>query len=101
MEHTIENIKKVALIFFLVTGALHLGSSMFIANNVYAPTASVINKIMDIPLVLTGLIYGFSALRLSFADPNKSYKKLDIFLITTIIVILVALIAINIAIPNL
>ena len=97
---SIENIKKVSLIFFIVTGILHLGSSMFIANGFLLKQAFILNKTMDIPFIITGLIYGFSSLRQNFAEPDKPHKTLDIILISIIIVALIGLIAINLFVPD-
>lgn len=55
---------------------------------------------MDVPFVITGLIYAFSSLKIAFTDPDKTYKALDIFLISVIILILIGLITINILIPD-
>jgi hypothetical protein len=101
MEKTLLNIKKVSLIFFVVTGILHLGSSLLIANGIWLKQAFILNKTMDIPLILTGLLYGLSALRLSLTNAEKTHKILDIFLISIIIVALIALIAINLFVPSL
>jgi len=101
MEHSLTNIKKVALVFFIITGILHLGSSLLIANELYLKQAFILNKTMDIPLVLTGLLYGLASLRLMLTDPDKSHKLLDIILLTVILLVLAGLIFINIAVPNL
>lgn len=98
--NTILNIKKVSLIFFVITGFLHLGSSIFIANEFFIKESFIVNKIMDIPFILTGLIYAFTSLRLSLTDPEKNHKVLDISLISIIILVLVALLLINILLPN-
>ncbi len=98
--NTILNIKKVSLIFFVITGFLHLGSSIFIANEFFIKESFIINKIMDIPFILTGLIYAFTSLRLSLTDPEKNHKALDISLISIIILVLIALLLINILLPN-
>ncbi|MBT4917212.1 hypothetical protein HON58_02120 [Candidatus Peregrinibacteria bacterium] len=55
---------------------------------------------MDIPLVLTGLIYAFSSIRLSLTNPGKTHKFLDILLISIIIIALIGLLVLNLAIPN-
>ncbi len=99
--NTIENIKKVALVFFIVTGFLHLGSSVLIANGILLKQSTIFNKVMDIPFVITGLIYGFSSLRLNLMNPEKNHKVLDIFLISVIIIVLLGLILINLLLPNL
>ncbi len=100
MESTLNNIKKVSLIFFIITGILHLGSSLLIANMLFLKQAYILNKTMDVPLVLTGLLYGLSSLRLSLTNPTKPHKILDIFLISIIIIALIGLIIINLVIPN-
>jgi hypothetical protein len=101
MEQTITNIKKVSLIFFIITGALHLGSSLLIANELFLKEAFILNKTMDVPLVLTGLLYGFASIRLMLTDPKKGHNVLDIFLLTVIVLALGGLIYVNLAIPNL
>jgi hypothetical protein len=98
---TIENIKKVALIFFLISGLAHLSSSAFIANNFFAKEAFIVNKTFDIPFIITGLIYGLSSLRLALIDPEKEHKTLDITLIVIIMLMLAGLIAINLIFPDL
>ncbi|MEK7085993.1 MAG: hypothetical protein AAB953_03195 [Patescibacteria group bacterium] len=99
--NTILNIKKVALLFFVITGILHLSSSIFIANELYIKPAFILNKTMDIPFIITGLIYGLSSLRLTFTNPEHEHKTLDIILICVIIVTLLGLIAINLFLPDL
>lgn len=97
---TIHNVKKVALIFFIITGVLHLGSTVLIANNLFLKQAEIANKIMDIPFVLTGLLYGLASLRIALTNPNKSHKILDIALISFIIIAFAGLLVINILIPD-
>jgi len=98
--NTFINIKKVSLIFFIAVGLIHLGSSMLLANNVYSQVSYIINKTMEIPFILTGMIYGLSSLRISFFNPENPHKILDIFLISLIIIVLSALVIVNLAIPT-
>jgi len=98
--NTFLNIKKVSLIFFIAIGIVHLGSSMLLANNVFSQVSYIVNKTMEIPFILTGMIYGLSSLRISFFDPENPHKILDIFLISLIIIALIALVVINLAIPT-
>ena len=94
-SNTILNIKKVSLIFFITTGIIHLGSGALIANQLYLKQALIINKIMDVPFVLTGLVYAFASLRLGLTDNTKSHKSLDIALIAVLVVIVIGLIVVN------
>lgn len=73
---------------------------MLIANQIILKQSYIINKTMDIPFVLTGLMYALASLRITFTDSNKEHKALDIFMISIIIVVLVSLMAINLLIPN-
>lgn len=98
---TIENFKKIALIFFISTGFFHLGTSILIANNLFLKNATIINKTMDIPFALTGIIYGLSSFRLSLTDPDKDHKILDISMIAITVVVMITLISINLFLPNL
>ncbi len=97
----IKNVRNISLIFFIVTGILHFGSSILIANDLWLKEAGILNKTMDVPLAVTGLLYAFSSLRLRLSEPNRDHKTLDIILICAIIFVLVALIAINLIIPDL
>ncbi len=98
---TIQNIKKVSLIFFVITGILHFGSSIFIANLLYLKQAIIINKTIDIPFIITGLIYGAAAFRETMTKGNSQHKILDLTLISIIIVVLISLIAVNLIVPDL
>jgi len=97
---SLNNIKKVSLIFFLVTGFMHLGSTMMVANGIALKASFLVQKTMDIPFILTGLIYGFSSIRINITDQNKQHKLLDISLISVIILTLVILIYINLFIET-
>lgn len=97
---TAENIKKVSLIFFVITGLMHLGSSIMIANEMYLKETLIVNKIMDIPFILTGLAYGFSSLRCTLTDPREKHKVLDVIFIAIIVLALIGLLALNIFFPD-
>jgi len=98
---TIQNIKNISLGFFILTGIIHISTSVLIANKLFLKNALIINKVFDIPFILTGIIYGFSSLRLNLTDPHKDNKILDISLLTITIVILAGLLTINLALPDL
>lgn len=99
--NTILNIKKIALIFFIVTGLLHLGSSVLLANDLFLKPAFILNKTMDIPFTITGLIYGLASLRMNLTNPEQYHKTLDIILICVIMVVLLGLIGVNLFVPDL
>jgi len=98
---TFKNIKKVSILFFAFIGIVHIGSSLFLANNPFSKEALIINKTLDIPFVITGLIYGLSSLRISLANQEKSHRILDASLIIAIVVIFVGLVLVNLLVPDL
>lgn len=98
---TIENFKKISLIFFIITGIVHLGTSILIANELFLKNSTILNKTMDIPFVITGTIYALSSFRLSLTDPEKDHKILDIILIAFTGLLMIGLIAINLLLPDL
>jgi len=97
---TLSNIKKVSLLFFIVIGLLHIGSSLFIANDMYLKEAIILNRTLDIPFVITSLIYGLSSLRIALARKEKTHRMLDAVLAGTIIVIFIVLIGVNLFVPD-
>lgn len=98
---TFKNIKKVSILFFVLIGIVHIGSSLFLANNPFSKEALIINKTLDIPFIITGLIYGLSSLRISLANQEKSHRILDASLIIAIVVIFVGLVLVNLLVPDL
>jgi len=91
-----RSLQKIAIIFFITSGVLHLGSSILLAGNILTNAASLFHKTMDIPFILSGLIYALTSLRLRFTDENSNHKTLDIVGVSVIILALIALLAINI-----
>ncbi len=84
---TVENVKKVALIFFIILGTLHLLSSLMIANSYFLPWSLIINRILDIPFALSALIYGFSSISCKVKE-EKQRTFNTIFGIITVFIFL-------------
>lgn len=97
---TILNIKKIALLFFIATGFIHLSSNIIIANNLFLKEASLLNQIITLPFILTGMIYALASFRLSLVSTDHEHKILDTTLVSIVIIAFVGLLAINILIPE-
>jgi hypothetical protein len=76
--NTLANIKKVSLIFFIAFGGTHLLSSLMLANYYFSDTMRLLNGTLDIPAVISGLLYGFTSLKLYMQDLGKPTKSLDL-----------------------
>ncbi|MBD3330038.1 hypothetical protein GF354_00740 [Candidatus Peregrinibacteria bacterium] len=97
---TIQNIKKVSLVFFIVSGLIHLSSAMLLANEIAVKYAFIVNKIMDIPFIITGMVYGLSSIRLKLFDPEKDHKIVDTAFLVVTILTMVGLLTINLVLPS-
>lgn len=95
---TADNIKKVALIFFLILGLAHIISGLMFSNNYGMPASLIINRILDIPFAMAALIYGLSSI---YTEMNeKSHKLANIAFIAISLLIFVLLLYINLLVPD-
>lgn len=96
---TAENIKKVALIFFIVLGLGHILSGLMLSNSYVLPTSLVVNRILDIPFAMSALIYGLAA---TYEEINEKHHKIaNILFIALSVLVFGVLIYINLFIPDL
>ncbi len=96
MQHTLLNIQKISLVFFIVIGFCHITANLMIASELYLSFATLIARILDIPFIATGLLYGLSSLRLALANDDKKHTILDTTLISIAGIIFTAAVLINI-----
>lgn len=95
---TAENIKKVALIFFLVLGLGHIVSGLMFSNNYGTPASLIINRVLDIPFAMSALIYGLSSIYTELT--GKSHKIVNIVFIVISLLIFALLLYINLLVPD-
>tara|TARA_B100000315_G_C14477647_1_gene541381 strand:+ start:865 stop:1158 length:294 start_codon:yes stop_codon:yes gene_type:complete len=76
--NTVANIKKVSLLFFIVLTGAHILSSLMLANEYFNDTMSLLNKTLDLPAILAGIIYGFTSLKLYLEETGKDTKIFDV-----------------------
>jgi hypothetical protein len=95
---TAENIKKVALVFFLVLGIIHIISGLMMTNGYFMPTTLIINRIMDIPFAMSALLYGISVIYTNMSE--KKHKMANIAFILISVLVFGLLIYINLFIPD-
>ncbi len=75
--NTISNVKKVSLLFFLVLTGAHIFSSLMLANDYFSDTMALLNRTLDIPAILAGIIYGFTSLKLYLEETGKDTQLFD------------------------
>jgi hypothetical protein len=93
-----ENLKKVALIFFVILGLGHIISGLMMTNLYFLPTSTIINHILEIPFAISALIYGFATIYCGIkAEKQKNIGNLFIFITLSIFF---GLLYINIFVPD-
>ena len=97
--NTIENIKKIALIFFIVLGMAHIGGSLMGANRYFLPFPSIISRILDVPFAMITLIYGLVSVRANMTK-EKNHKMANIAIVTACFIIFAGLVYISFFIPD-
>ena len=97
---TTKNLHKVCLLLFLILGALHLASSLMIVNGYFLAESTLVNRTMDIPLILSGIGYGFTSLKLNLSQNNIFQKILNGIIILLSLGIISLLVYINFFLPD-
>jgi hypothetical protein len=94
-----ENIKKVALIFFIVLGLSHILTGLMLADSYLMPTSLIVNRILDIPFIMAALLYALASIYGSISE--KQHKTATITFAAISVLVFVVLLYINLFIPDL
>lgn len=94
----LRTLRQVSLIFFLLLGSTHIISGLLASENMFLPLSNLINRILDIPFIIVGVVYGLSHTKL---ETDSAFKK-PYLIIMTIITLLVlgGLLYINVFLPD-
>ena len=96
--NTAENIKKIALVFFIATGTAHLLSSLMVANKYFIPHSFVIGRVLDIPFAMVSVIYAFACLDSKIQQKNN--KIINIAMVAICFIVFAGLMYISLFIPD-
>lgn len=99
-EKTLQNINKTSFLFFAVLGAIHLLAMLSVSNGYLPGTAKTIYQIMDIPFLLSALIYGGSAFQIGLNKIGLRSQVLTTILITFLSIIFTLALYINFFFPD-
>ncbi len=95
---TVENIKKIALVLFIILGLTHIVSGLMFSNGYLLPISFILNRSLDIPFAMTAVIYAGSAIYTKTPDKIKKITGAGLIIISLLIFIL--LIYINLLVPD-
>ncbi|MFC1749048.1 hypothetical protein ACFL2V_09610 [Pseudomonadota bacterium] len=96
--NTSNNLKKVALILFIVIGLTHIISGLMMSNNYFPALTITLNRVLDIPFAMTGLIYAFVLIHEGIAEEKKKLASIGFIVIT--VIILLVLLYLNFLVPD-
>lgn len=96
--NSIENIKKIALVLFIVLGISHILSGLMLSNGYFLPVSFILNRSLDIPFAMTAVIYAAASIYEKIEGKSKNTIGIGILGISLIIFIL--LIYINLFTPD-
>lgn len=98
--NTDRNIQKVALIFFFIIGLTHIVAHLMITNGYFMEISYAIKNILEIPFILSAAVYGIMSIKISFTTSEKDHKIGNIIIILLVIILFLALIYLNLFIPD-
>lgn len=68
MQKTLQNLASVSLLFLVVTGGIHISSTFLLLQGVENHTLTLLFHSLDLPFLLSALLYGSAKLSLSMED---------------------------------
>lgn len=102
MKEQILSLKKIAFLFFITLGSLHILSGLMVSNNYFLPSSSIVNKVLDIPFAMMALIYVFLSINIP-TETEEQRKKAKIYqtlMICTSLLVFLGLIYVNLIIAD-
>ncbi|MBD3270315.1 hypothetical protein GF376_02215 [Candidatus Peregrinibacteria bacterium] len=77
----LKPLRQMSLIFFMIIGFTHIITGLMVSNDMLTEIANLINKVLDIPFAMIGIVFALSHIRI----PENSNKKNVIFSIMGVI----------------
>lgn len=81
----LKTLRQISLIFFFIIGGTHILTGLFISQNMLMPLSNIINRVLDIPFALIGLVYGLSHTKLAQDSPYRKYYYYLMIFITLLV----------------
>lgn len=74
MQKALYSLADVSLWFFLVFGGLHLSSTLLLAQGISNPGNTLLFNALDLPFILSALLYGTARFSLSLGSITDNFK---------------------------
>lgn len=91
----ISFLHKFSAILFYIFGIIFFIAYLLFRNTIFSPWPEIVLSICDLPLILSGMLYGGSSLYLSIKNPKQKSKALLLGVTIPLIIIFLMLIIMN------
>jgi hypothetical protein len=100
MQKTLQNLSSVSLVFLAVTGGLHISAAILISEKVSSTFNLIIWNALDMPFLLSALLYGTARISLAFENITGSAKTALIVCSALSGIVLLGALFLNFLIPD-
>ncbi|MBU1446258.1 hypothetical protein KKD70_03275 [Patescibacteria group bacterium] len=97
---TVKNIQKISIVFFGITGSLHILAYLMILNEIFPEISMAMRDILQIPFVISAVIYAFVSFKLSISTKEEENKITNIIFAIFLLALMVGLIYLQLFVPD-
>lgn len=95
-----DQIRRISFIFFTAVGLAHFTAGLLFINGYFAPTASLVNRVLYIPFVLSTLTYALSNLKCRLLEYGKDSKTWNYMFLAAGIIVFASLLAVELLVVD-
>ena len=100
MEKTLKSLASVSLFFLIVVGGTHLSATFLLVQGAENETLALLFKSLDLPFLLSALLYGSAQFSLLMQDATGKGKPAFIASCVLSVFVLSTALFINFAFPD-
>jgi hypothetical protein len=86
-ETTAKNLQEVSFYLFFTLGITHILSGLLLANQFYITSSWLVNRLLDIPFLITTLCYIYASLKLHLLKEKIYSHTTDLIFATVFFII--------------
>ncbi|MFA5792998.1 MAG: hypothetical protein WC897_03970 [Candidatus Gracilibacteria bacterium] len=100
MQKTLQNLGSASFVFLIIFGGLHISSSILIAEGTNNTIVSFLFNSLDLPFLLSALLYGISRISLNAEQVTGNAKTTLIICTALGVAIFCSALYLNFALPD-
>jgi len=99
-EKIYKNVNEISFYFFTVFAITHIITGLLVANQLYTKPAWLVSRLLDVPFFIASYTYIISFIKINLLEKNSQSHIFDILCLGIGVIITLALIIYDVAIPN-